>query len=337
MITFDEHIEALGLQPDTPVVSKIGGSQTCKVEAHINRLREDSETRFNPVVLSAFKREGCMMTGDLISVGNLLGRQEVENAVAMINELRRSVKQLLQGSRTHRPYTSIAKPIGPLEDLDLAVGRIFQRGTGYNVVNSGCDSLLHMDDRPPSSITGVGELDTANNYCNRAREMFNDDSPFRLFDLRQHEEEIRGLDGTEAMRGYTRGAISEFLRGCRSNGTGGAPIFPGYLPHNGNSRGCSDDTAVEVTVSTRSARSREAICSIEKDFPIMLADPNGSESQGETVVSLSYEQAHRACGEKGYSAGVVHPSAVELARENKVPIIVHNPLQPELGATLISA
>ena len=52
---------------------------------------------------------------------------------------------------------------------------------------------------------------------------------------------------------------------------------------------------------------------------------------GRCISRLEYTNAEERCSVTGSAPGVVHPDAIRLARQERIPILVHNAVQPQLG------
>lgn len=102
-------------------------------------------------------------------------------------------------------------------------------------------------------------------------------------------------------------------------------VAGGYLPGIGGQRGYSDKTGALIAQAAGTAGYGSVAYLIEKQFPIMSGDP--TRLQGARVISkMSYFLAKELFGNAhGANGAAIHPGAVDLLAESKIPTVVHNP------------
>ena len=110
-------------------------------------------------------------------------------------------------------------------------------------------------------------------------------------------------------------------------------VAGGYLPNIGGRRGYSDITGAIIAQAVRRS-GHDVAYAIEKEFPIMSGDPSRTRN-ARPVPAMTYFLGKELFGKiRGANGGAVDPSAVDLAAEDKIPIVVCNPRKED--ATVIA-
>ena len=208
-------------------------------------------------------------------------------------------------------------------------------GETHWVDENDCDRKLWFSDTS-CSIPCIGEHGSVLEYEKRLNEIEthsgdNEQQCAAAFPIDEYEHAIRSLPETDQQE-FTYDLLCEFLQ--QSNRDKMLSLIPGYLPHNATDRGYSDVTAVDASLAMRTVTGKQTVCSVDKEFPVYPKNPdNGHDAS--PLDRLSYAEAHAACDIDGFAPGVVHPRAIKRAEQHGIPILVHNPFDPGLGATLI--
>ncbi|MFA7681661.1 MAG: hypothetical protein WCX61_01375 [Candidatus Peribacteraceae bacterium] len=316
METFPNHLQSLHHGESEPLVRKLGGSTTAQIEQSVDMLKHDPRKGTTATVLSAFRHNDCPLTGICSDLADRLANGDTENIERVTAGIGARIQtlldtdNLLDGQPTPNLFLT----------LDEHLRRIHQGGQ-YSVEEQGSDRILETGNGR-ISLLGQGEIATTKLYDLLLS------SRMKVFDIEGMEQFLHQCGDIAQQRDITHGMLAYLLQECREQ-RNTRILVPGYLPHTARSLGYSDVTAVETSIVLRNLHGSQTVCSIEKEFPIL--DKMG----GRCVPRLSYQEAIERCSEGGSAPGVVHRDAIRLAQMEGIPIIVHNPTKPELGATLI--
>jgi len=324
MQSFEHHLQKLGLA-EAPIVRKLGGSTAADIPRGTRHIRREHDLYLRPtaVVLSAFRNGDLHMTNQLLAMSEQLDTNDIESVERSIQVLRQQLQALLQQDEpVPNPFVLLQRYLQQIRD-----------GAEYCISPHGYDRVLRLQGTS-CSFPCIGEYGSTLVYSTRLNERMRYAANGHVadaFPIETHEHAIRSLDNGE-QQAFAQGLLCEFLR--RSYRDALVPLIPGYLPHNATQRGYSDITAIDTSIATRTVTGSQTVCAIEKEFPILHEPPTGGQNAA-SIDTLSCAEAYDACQDGGFAAGVVHPRAITRALENDIPIIVHNPFDTELGATLI--
>ncbi|PIR48269.1 hypothetical protein COU80_04840 [Candidatus Peregrinibacteria bacterium CG10_big_fil_rev_8_21_14_0_10_55_24] len=228
----------------------------------------------------------------------------------------------------------ILEHIDDAQDPRSLISRIRRWKDPLAAFKFGVDWVIHSDDEY-LSVTGIGERLAQYLYLTYLRIRGVVSLPMSIEPA--YQSIFRNIDrdaDSSATIEYMRDLISRQIAAHLE--TGGVVVAGGYLPLLGSQRGYSDKTGALLASATQRT-GRDVVYLVEKEFPLMSADPKRVPG-AQTVRRMTHFLARELFGDnRGAKSGALHPEALDMLAQQKIPVVVMNPEQPVLenNTTLI--
>ena len=350
-LSFSTGSEAL--QNADRLVVKIGGENASFFQENYENTRKRIEQGQKIVLaVSALRgpRGAFNTTSELQNIAALVAqKQETSGSVARITRFAidaviRDSEQLCASQKISRQFQGFF--LRHMQKVIMREGAICQSylheavRKGVKPLRLGADALLPISSREKYfSITGWGERLAETMY----REYFTqrgvpaatlptDTLPFDAYRSDPYHillEPKAKHAALERMRVHVRSAIADTFWSQGSS----LIIASGYFPLLAAKRGYSDTGAAFIAQAVQEACG-DVVCLIRKQFPVMKVDPRSiAQPLSDSIVShLTFEEAEEAMREGGSAAGGIHPHALTLLKQRKIPTVVGSTYGEENGS-----
>lgn len=283
------------------------------------------------------RKPGFNTTSHLIAVAKLLqdgsadARAHAGHIARRIGGFTRSVvaEQIASDVSLHDPDTvmkEVDAVIGRIVDgegADSLLSNIAQLDGAADVINDGEDWIQKIDGEY-RSITGIGEelareiyevYFTAAGIHSGALEL--SESAQTMYQSILNGEQ-QPSDHVRQLRSITSARVGALLE------EHDVILSGGYMPAIGSRRGYSDQAGALIASSSQEI-GKSPVFVVEKDFPIMSADPSRFED-AQTIREMTYFLAEELFGNtRGANGQAIHPDALDILAKAGIKTVVLNP------------
>lgn len=352
------------LQSADTHVAKIGGNNAARIAFNVENAKQKLASGIAQILtLSAIRssddefsefadgtvadtdangtrKPGFNTTSHLIAVAKLMengapeARERAAGIAKRIGAFTRNVAmQQIRGD------SSIADPAALEAEIDAIIARIIDGEEGSllsgiqalegsaNIIHDGED-WLHKTDDSYTSVTGMGEQLAREIYAAYFKAAGVDCGSLELSESAQtmyesiFGEQQQPSDHVRQLRSITSARMETLLKNHN------VVISGGYMPALGSRRGYSDQAGA-VIASAAKDTGRDTVFVVEKDFPIMSADPNRLDD-ARVIREMTYFLAEELFGNtRGANGQAIHPDALDILSKAGLQTVVLNPEQQQ--------
>ena len=328
---------------------RIEGKKQILAISAIRSSDEDHTHLTHPIVQERVQEKtgkdekGFNTTSHLILIADLINSGDLDEARVVLERIRSFTKEIVNAqikvddkiTDEDNAMTQLSTVID--QELDTAFAQITEDNSD-RVISVGEDRLI-AEDNGYYSITGLGENLARVIYVKylqlrnqNATELKENDMSQEIFGDEPKEQSYDSLERDEMLDKVTSAMRSQISEVLDDNDV---LVSGGYWSGVGSERGYTELTAALIAAACKQSGARIA-CLIEKDYPIMSADPRTIENT-RIIERIKYKLALEIFGNQtsGADSQAIHAPALDVLAQNKVDIVVFNPDEPESGATLI--
>ena len=328
---------------------RIEGKKQILVISAIRSSNEDHTHLTHPIVQKRAKEKtgkdekGFNTTSHLILIADLINSGNLDEARVVLSRVRSFTKDIVNAQvKFDAHITDEEVAMTQLSTvIDQELDTAFQQITADNadkIISVGEDRLI-AENNGYFSITGLGENLARVIYVKylqlrnqNATELKENDMSQEIFGDEPKEQSYDSLERDEMLDKVTsamREQISEVLD------DNDVLVSGGYWSGVGSERDYTELTAALISAACKQSGKRIA-CLIEKDYPIMSADPRTIENT-RIIERIKYKLALEIFGNQttGADSQAIHAPALDVLAQHKIDIVVFNPNKPDRGSTLI--
>ena len=328
------------LQSADSLVIKIGGENAVRFgENFLNaqeRIDGGQKVTFVVSALRGGRNGGFNTTSQLISIAHCLGQNDTRGALAIAEHIEQWTRHTVQAEieqdtsldSGHRERL-LAMLLEILREeiqtlrlhiLSHAHGQlhslkedwVLQNGEYFSITGWG-EHLAQLLYRQYCEYRGIASAASRSNII--AQELYGE-QPLEVLQCEQ-----TCAERLDILRARLRHQCSVL-----DNAGYKLAIYPGHFPLLSTERGYSDTGAAIVAQAAKEARNN-VVCLIRKVSPVMDQDPSGAslEHPAQVISHLTYERALQLMLPGGSAAGVVHPRAMKMFSDQRIPVVVCSP------------
>lgn len=315
------------------VVTKIGGENSSHIFENLQsaKARIDAGQRVALVVSAMRNPESSFNTTSMLNeVGELISTGCITHALMTLDRISELTREQISmnGFDGNLPVTLRDEFIQSLHAVVRRETKILSEdhiapGGAHNITRDGGDYIF--ENHTVFSITGWGEHLAQKVYEEAAR-VFGI-AVARFPSEAFAESMYQTLEGPiGAYTDHLRQELFQTLRNVQFP-LHRFTVLPGHFPKLARTRGYSDTgaalTAQVVKNFEIESTTNDTTCLFRKQYPLMDSDPRAKGGSAARIIHYaSYDDLQQFVRPDGIAPGVIHPPAVEMLAEKKIPTVL---------------